>query len=284
MRIELEQTAEFLYTDKVFLEPHVLRILPRPGRARQIIEKHLFIEPRPAGVTEITDINNNPEYNVWFCGLTNHLTVRSRILMNIHTDNPFDFLIHPSYGNTLPMAYDERVQNLLAPALVPLPLNTEIEAWVKELLTASNHQTLTFLGKLCQEIQNTFTYEVREKGMPLPPDNTWSRRNGSCRDFAWLAVGICRSLGLAARFVSGYYFGEEGEPAELHAWFETYIPGGGWRGFDPTHGIACFEHHIPLSVSPQPEYTLPVKGTFRGFAQSRMDFRVNLTQLPANAG
>jgi transglutaminase-like putative cysteine protease len=85
---------------------------------------------------------------------------------------------------------------------------------------------------------------------------------GSCRDLTVVFMEACRAVGLAARFVSGY---EEGDSnileRDLHAWAEVYVPGGGWRGFDPTHGLAVSDRHITLVASPYPAQTLPISGT-----------------------
>ena len=80
-----------------------------------------------------------------------------------------------------------------------------------------------------------------------------------------LFIEICRQKGLAARFVSGYKYNKNSrEKYYLHAWAEVYIPGGGWRGFDPTAGIAVDEHYIPLAASYNPNNTTPILGHTRG--------------------
>ena len=80
-----------------------------------------------------------------------------------------------------------------------------------------------------------------------------------------LFIDCCRVVGLAARFVSGY---QEGDPEtikrEMHAWPEVYLPFAGWRGFDPTHGLAVRDTHIALASAPGPTGAAPISGTFRG--------------------
>jgi transglutaminase-like putative cysteine protease len=71
----------------------------------------------------------------------------------------------------------------------------------------------------------------------------------------------CRAVGLATRFVSGYQEGDlSTDDWELHAWAEVYLPGGGWRGYDPTHGLVVSDRHIALVASANPLYTAPVVG------------------------
>jgi transglutaminase-like putative cysteine protease len=71
----------------------------------------------------------------------------------------------------------------------------------------------------------------------------------------------CRAVGLATRFVSGYQEGDlSTDDWELHAWAEVYLPGGGWRGYDPTHGLVVSDRHIALVASANSLYTAPVVG------------------------
>jgi transglutaminase-like putative cysteine protease len=104
----------------------------------------------------------------------------------------------------------------------------------------------------------------RESGI-LSPDTVLARGHGACRDLTVCAMAVCRAVGLPARFVSGY---QEGDPMfeerDLHAWFEVWLPGGGWRGYDPTHGLAVADRHVALAVAPEPEGAAPVVGAFRG--------------------
>src|SRR5262249_17936328 len=91
------------------------------------------------------------------------------------------------------------------------------------------------------------------------------QRQGACRDLAVLFIDACRCLGIAARFVSGYQEGY-GSTAkqDLHAWAEVYLPGAGWRGYDPTHGLAVADRHGAVAAAPDPLNAAPVTATYRG--------------------
>jgi len=95
-------------------------------------------------------------------------------------------------------------------------------------------------------------------------------------------MAVCRSVGLAARFVSGYQEGDpDMEERHLHAWPEVYVPGGGWRGYDPTHGLNVADRHIALAASHWAKGTLPVKGNFRKTgAAARMSYHISLATIP----
>ena len=73
-------------------------------------------------------------------------------------------------------------------------------------------------------------------------------------------MAVCRAVGLAARFVSGYEAGDPAYEQMLHAWAEVYLPGAGWRGYDPTMGIAVCDRHVAIAASGWPRYAAPGHG------------------------
>jgi transglutaminase-like putative cysteine protease len=76
---------------------------------------------------------------------------------------------------------------------------------------------------------------------------------------------VCRAVGLASRFVSGYYaLPDDDGQRHLHAWSEVYVPGAGWRGFDPGLGLAVSDHHVAVAAGSLPWAAAPIVGSFRG--------------------
>src|SRR5581483_10726230 len=137
---------------------------------------------------------------------------------------------------------------------------------------------ISFIAHATDYIHREFHHVVRVQGEALPAYKTLRRREGACRDLAVLLVDICRAMGLAARFVSGYKFDPDSRDAhELHAWTEVYLPGAGWRGYDPSWGLAVADLHIPIAAAPSPLEAAPVSGTFRGTdALSKMEYQVEI--------
>ena len=135
-------------------------------------------------------------------------------------------------------------------------------------------------------IARDFVYARRsEKGVQSPSETLESRR-GSCRDFAVLMMEATRSLGLAARFVSGYIFEPGVEAACIsgggatHAWMQVYLPGAGWLDFDPTNSIVGNRNLIRVAVAWDSKQVLPLWGTFHGSASAfrGMDVTVSVTE------
>ena len=132
----------------------------------------------------------------------------------------------------------------------------------QEIAIATQGNTLNFLFTLNQRIYQDCEYTIRHVGEPFPAGVTWRNKIGSCRDYAVLFMEVCRAVGIAARFVSGYQEGdEEQQSRDLHAWVEVYLPGAGWRGYDPTLGLVVSDCHIPLAASAIPKYAAAVEGT-----------------------
>ena len=130
--------------------------------------------------------------------------------------------------------------------------------------------TVDFFSALGRSVPLFFQYTRREEPGVQSPGETLKRRAGSCRDFALLFMEAARMLGVAARYVSGYLCraDEEGTIGEAsdatHAWAEPYLPGAGWKGFDPTCGILAADYHVRVAVARWPEQAVPVSGAFEG--------------------
>jgi transglutaminase-like putative cysteine protease len=126
------------------------------------------------------------------------------------------------------------------------------------------------LAAMTLAINRRFTYIARDEPGTQDPILTLQLGSGSCRDFALLMMEAVRSLGLAARFVSGYlYVPDKDEPGRVgggatHAWLEVYLPGAGWMEFDPTNGIVGNRDLIRVAVVRDPRQAVPLSGSWRG--------------------
>jgi transglutaminase-like putative cysteine protease len=157
-------------------------------------------------------------------------------------------------------------------------VTTYVDQTARQIAASVNWDTSSFLSELNKFI-HSFAYEIREEGDAYSPEKTLLERRGSCRDYSVLFMAMCRALGIASKFVSGYYFSDPNQPQYLHAWVNVYLPGGGWRGYDPTQNCLVSGRHIPLATSAMPNLISPIHGTFRGSAQSVFKAEVSVRKI-----
>ncbi len=263
----------YRYTQEVGLNPHTLYLYPRMFPYQRLLEYDLQIEPQPSKLVRNVDIEGNVQQLVYFSTPTEHLSITARMRLQSDSFNTFDFVLFPFETGRVPFNYPTPMRELLAPYLVREGVTDRVETWARGIAAGVGWQTVPLLTALTQAIRQ-FSYEVREVGAPLSPAQTLTDQRGSCRDYAVLYMAACRSLGLAARFVSGYLFGNPGQEHYLHAWAEVYLPGAGWRGFDPTENLVVGNNHIFLASSARAELTTPVEGSYSGLAQSSLTAKV----------
>jgi transglutaminase-like putative cysteine protease len=263
MRISVVHSTVYRYDSPVRLEPHIFRLRPREEPAQRLAAYEIEIEPQPAGMSASLDLNGNAAIEAWFDGATERLSVRTSFEVETLRDNPFDFLLTAE-------TYDAP----LRAALVPY-LSGGDGSHVREIVPDATHP-LDFLSMLNARLFRDFRHVTRDGGPPNDPELTLRQRSGSCRDLAVLFCAACRARGLAARFVSGYEQAAALKDGQMHAWAEVYLPGGGWRGYDPSRGLAVSQGHVALAAAAEPKLAAPITGSYRGAAQSKMEFAISM--------
>lgn len=208
-------------------------------------------------------MDGNSLTKLWFSQPTTELSLQTMATVETSCINPFAYLLEP-WANTFPFDYPHSLLQQLQPYLQPygfIPDAVALEL-AQDIAIATGGYTLDFLFALNQRIYQDCAYVTRDTGEPFPAGVTWRSRKGSCRDYAVLFMDVCRGMGIAARFVSGYQEGDSTQLSrDLHAWVEVYLPGAGWRGYDPTLGLVVSDRHIPLVASAIPTYAAAVSGT-----------------------
>ena len=203
----------------------------------------------------------------WFSDLHDRMVIRASSEVETLRENPFDYLL-TSVNRRLPIGYQPWEMAALGTACrrtaVPAKADPVLDL-ACEIRDAAGNELVPFLTRLCTTLHERFKLIHRETGPPWSPAITMEQRQGSCRDVAVLFMDVCRAVGLAARFVSGYQEGDPGqEDRHLHAWAEVYLPGAGWRGYDPTHGLAVADRHVAVAAAADPQFAAPVTATYRG--------------------
>jgi transglutaminase-like putative cysteine protease len=267
MVFEVTHITTYTYSRPVFLEPHHVRLRPRCDAAQRLSRFDISVIPRPAGRSDCLDLEGNGFSQLWFDEATDRLHIEVAFAAETLRTNPFDFLIIPSAGLKLPMVYAAD----LLPALDRYRQHgrgratEDLAKFAENIAEQVRWETVPFLSALAAGLSRKCEVIIREEGDPFPPGVTLGERRGSCRDLAVLFIYLCRVMGFAARFVSGY---QQGDPdqlrRDLHAWAEVYLPGPGWRGYDPSLGLTVADRHVAVAAASSFRDAAPVSGTFRG--------------------
>ena len=281
MRFLLEHRTSYAFDAPVYLEPQTIRLRPRSDAATHVIDFRMEIDPLPVVRAENLDIEGNLVVMAWFHGASRQLDIRTRATVDTLVADPFRYLLAEP-DRTLPYAYPPDVgERLRSYRREPDAAHASVRAIAVEAAGASDRSQAGFPFTLARQIHRDFTLEGRPEGAPQSPEETVARGAGACRDLAVLFVECCRAMGLAARFVSGYAYTDDATPAEMHAWGEVYLAGGGWRGYDPSRGLAAGDQHVTLAAAGDPADAAPVSGTFRADGvKSRLETELTMRAVP----
>ena len=267
MKIKYIHNLEYSYEESVQLGEHRLCIKPRSHGFQRLINFNLNISPNPKILYPLLAASGEEINRITFEGFTNNLSIKA--ISEVET------LKHPDIFDCV------KERDLTLPfcrSIINRDLQGALEGWMpngqhdpsavelaQEALAGSSNNALSFTYQLIEIIQDRVKYTKRHTGPAWPASRTLRERVGSCRDLAMLMVEACRSVGIPSRFVSGYHF-EDPLPNEfdLHAWTELYIPGAGWRGFDPSGKGLIDERYLTLVSSSKSNLTAVITGNFKG--------------------
>lgn len=287
-RLTIEHLTTYAYSQPVGFGEHRLMVRPLDSHDIRLVDSRIVIRP-PARVRWIHDVFGNSVAIVTFDGQSDELTIESRISVDHYGVEGIPIELEPRAAS-LPMEYLEDERRDLEPllALHYDDPDGQVAAWVGRFL-AGDGRTSTYhcLEAMTRAIKAEFGYSNRfEPGVQTPAE-TLVKGSGTCRDFALLLMEAARSLGIAARFVSGYLYDpalDSDEPAMsgagyTHAWAQIYLPGPGWTEFDPTNGIVGGSNLVRVSVARDPAQAIPIQGSYVGprDAFERLDVEVRVT-------
>lgn len=281
-RYKIIHRTYYNFPAEVRLLPHALRLLPREGHELRIESSKLTISPN-ASVRWQLDMEDNSIAIASFESPVRQLSIESEIVIHQYNENPLDFLV-ADYAVDFPFSYTPEEQVVLLPYMIlALPESSSVltELVAKIWQAGERIQTAALLQRLIIYINQSLSYQSREEPGVQTPAQTLSEQSGSCRDFAYLFMEVTRSLGLASRFVSGYLNAEPSSAdfGATHAWAEVYLPGVGWKGFDPTSGLIVGPNHIAVAVARLPDSIPPVAGAYVGPVGATLDVGVWVTAL-----
>jgi transglutaminase-like putative cysteine protease len=293
--ITVRHVTTYLYKQPVVFGEHRMMLRPRDSYDQKLLDAKLVITPEPADIRWVHDAFGNCVAIARFAGRAQKLCFESFIRLDHSPTNALDFQIE-EYAKRYPFTYgaDEMPDLLRTIERQYLDPEREVDRWARQFMRHDGRtDTSEFLAAMTHAIRRDLTYVAREESGVQDPLQTLRIKSGSCRDFTVLMMEAVRSLGLAARFVSGYLYVPERRHGErigggaTHAWLEVYLPGAGWVEYDPTNGIVGNHDLIRVAVARDPRQAVPISGTWTGFPSDHLGMTVEVevtAETEATAG
>lgn len=194
----------------------------------------------------------------------------------------------------LPLSPLDRVDYLYPSKLIPL--DDALETMAAKSRPSCTDEHFDCAQQLMDLVYRELSYVQNVTNVTTTVPEVLAAREGVCQDFAHVLIGLCRTVGIPARYVSGYLVldkpsaprslhpSPEGDraahvAAASHAWVDVYTPTHGWRGFDPTNNLLASEHHVKMAIGRDYADVPPTRGTFRGGALEQMHVEVSTQRV-----
>ena len=289
-RYHLIHETRVRYASSVTLSQHLLHLTPRAFELQRVEDFSLEISPEAQALRTHTD---------WFGNATTWFALREpHRALSLTAASTVEVFAPAQATHEAGPAWDEVAAMLSAfPSSAPLdaqecalpssqvPLSEEIRLWASESF-APRRPLIEACRALMARIHREFEFDPQASTVATAVAETFRRRRGVCQDFALLMLSALRSLGLAARYMSGYILTHPapGMPRLIgadasHAWIALWCPGLGWVGMDPTNDLQPELEHVTLGWGRDFADVSPTRGVILGGAAHELEVRV--TMLPA---
>lgn len=283
--LRVHHVTTYRYSRSVAFGDHRLMFRPRDSHDQRLLSSNLSISPEPVEVHWIHDVFGNSITIASFDQRAEMLRFETEIVLD-HTPLAGPKVRIDESARTWPFTYDAETRIDLEPVMRVHYPDPAVEAWAKRFVGEGSTDTHKLLTTMATTMRDDLNYSRRNDPGTQPPALTLSSGTGTCRDFALLMIEACRSLGFAARFVTGYIYSESraANPrlggGATHAWVQIFLPGAGWVEFDPTNRIVGNQDLIRVGVARDPRQARPLSGTFvrNGAEYIGMEVEVTVTR------
>ena len=290
--LTVRHITTYQYKQPVSFGEHRMMLRPRESHDQRLLELKLEITPKPTNLRWIRDVFGNHVAIARFAGRAEALRFDSTIRL-LHSPADIVDMDIEDFARAYPFSYGTEDMRELVRFVERRCSDPDhrLDRWVHKFLRkGGSTNTRALLVDLTRTIHKTFIHVARhEKGIQ-DPLLTLKIGSGSCRDLAVLMIEAVRSLGMAARFVSGYLHVPDDNDDDgyagggnTHAWVQVYLPGPGWVDFDPASGIVGNRDLVRVAVVRDPRQAIPLHGTWTGFPSDNLGMTVAVNVTAAEA-
>jgi transglutaminase-like putative cysteine protease len=284
--LTIKHVTTYHYKQPVAFGEHRMMLRPRDDDDQKVIESGLEITPAPIQLAWTQDSFGNHVATARFAKRASVLRFESTIRVD-QAPAGFRAADIADFAKTHPFAYAAQDRADLARFMAPLSRHPALTRWAAGFLRSDGSaDTGELLVGMTATIRRTFRHGARHQKGTQDPVRTLKLGSGSCRDLAVLMIAALRSLGLAARFVSGYLHVGDGDDDHVvggntHAWVQVYVPGPGWVDCDPSSGMVGNQNLVRVAAVGEPCEAIPLQGTWIGSASDHVAMKVAVKVVAA---
>jgi transglutaminase-like putative cysteine protease len=286
MRYSVRHVTRFTYDAPITESVMEARMQPRSDGLQHCLHFALTTTPAARVMTYQDHGGNNVHY---FNIPARHalLTVTADALVECLAAKPIPHRVGPGAWSRLDaLAGSGECWEWTVPSLFT-HATPRLDALARELAIERGTDPLVLLRRVMAEIYTRFEYKPHSTRVDSPIDEALEARRGVCQDFAHIFIALMRPLGIPTRYVSGYLFrdvaGDRAPEGASHAWAESFVPGLGWVGFDPTNNLVVEDHHIRVAIGRDYADVPPTRGVYKGTTAVRSELAVAVSVGPVTS-
>ncbi len=285
MLYRINHRTTYKYVHPVSFGDHVACLKPRSFAGSALLSNSLEISPKPATYTERVDYFGNTQCFFTVQASHKELVVESRSEVTVEdvAEKPTSL---PWEESAEPLGRDHTPEGLRAfqfqfesPRIRKRP---EFAAYALESFTPGRPMREALM-ELTTRIYREFRFDSKATDVRTPAEEAFTKRRGVCQDFAHVQIACLRSIGLAARYVSGYLrtYPPPGRPRLIgadasHAWLSAYCRGAGWIDMDPTNNVSPTDGHVTVAWGRDYGDVSPLRGLILGGGGGSLKVEVDM--------
>ena len=291
MLYKLSHRTTYKYAHAVSFGNHVACLRPRVSAQQQLLRSSLNIQPTPTTLTERTDFFGNQLFFFTVQEPHRQLVVEATSDVVVDTAPASAPAGSPPWEDSLSLAEGPTPETLAASqfqfASPRIPLREDFAAYARDSFTPARPMREALLD-LTSRIYRDFRFDSAATTVRTPVQEVFEKRRGVCQDFAHLQIACLRSLGIAARYVSGYLrtYPPPGKPRLIgcdasHAWLSAFCRGSGWLDMDPTNNCAPTDGHVTVAWGRDYSDVSPLRGLIHGGGGHTLKVEVDMEPVEA---
>ncbi|BCX47560.1 transglutaminase [Haloferula helveola] len=288
MKYRIEHLTQYDYSQEVSASHHLARLKPMTGEGQDVLEFEMEVEPEPADVRISRDYFGNEVQRFALQELHTSLKVKTTSLVTVSGEDvglvslPWT-AVRDEVRVQGSRDYPDACEYVFASGVVPV--GREFANYASRFFKDGT-PVLEGARELTRAIYEEFSFDPTATTVSTPVATVLRKKKGVCQDFAHFQIACLRSIGLPARYVSGYVRTEPppGQPRmqgadATHAWVSVYCPGLGWTEFDPTNDLVPTDTHVRLAYGRDFSDISPLRGTVVGGGGQQLTIGVTMTPM-----